>query len=112
MGGGCSILPIFEDIDFLVVSEDLLLFNGDPSDGVPGGGYGTLIKAPSIPAGNAGGTWETRVINDETTAEEWLMSNFKDESVICCQKSPCKGDDTSGGAKRSMNYLALASMAL
>ena len=64
-------LPLFELVNFKVISEDVLLFEGNS-------GYGTLIKAPSIPAGNEAGTYDTDAIagNNVSLAEEWLVSNF------------------------------------
>eukprot|EP00565_Helicotheca_tamesis_P003827 CAMPEP_0185724702 /NCGR_PEP_ID=MMETSP1171-20130828/1107_1 /TAXON_ID=374046 /ORGANISM="Helicotheca tamensis, Strain CCMP826" /LENGTH=273 /DNA_ID=CAMNT_0028392619 /DNA_START=1 /DNA_END=825 /DNA_ORIENTATION=- len=80
--GDGEIVPVFQEVEFLAISDDVLLFNGDPhgGDGFPlGGGYGTLIKAPSIPAGDTDGSWTTKqlVNNSEMTAQEWLMKNFQ-----------------------------------
>mmetsp|Transcript_18841 Transcript_18841/g.34970 ORF Transcript_18841/g.34970 Transcript_18841/m.34970 type:complete len:94 (-) Transcript_18841:199-480(-) len=76
-----AVLRIFEEVEFLVVSDDVLLFNGDPGAAsfVPGGGYGTLVKAPSVPAGDAGGSWATRPLangSEIASAEEWLLEKF------------------------------------
>ena len=76
-----SVLEIFDEVEFKLISEDILMFLGHQNSDwvrVPaGGGYGTVIKAPSIPEGNTDGKWPTQMIeNSETTAEEWLIKNF------------------------------------
>jgi len=74
---------VFERVEFLLISEDVLMFNGDPHEGggfPAGGGYGTLIKAPSIPAGEDAGVWDTEPLDESgmITAKEWLLKNFGD----------------------------------
>jgi len=74
-----SVVEIFDEVEFKLISEDILMFLGHRNSAwVPaGGGYGTIIKAPSIPEGNTDGKWPTQMIeNSETTAEEWLIKNF------------------------------------
>mmetsp|Transcript_16989 Transcript_16989/g.28298 ORF Transcript_16989/g.28298 Transcript_16989/m.28298 type:complete len:286 (-) Transcript_16989:92-949(-) len=76
-------VQVFERVEFLLISEDVLMFNGDPHEGggfPAGGGYGTLIKAPSIPAGGDAGVWDTEPLDESgvITAKEWLLKNFGD----------------------------------
>merc|ERR1711933_529867 len=75
-----TIIRVFDKVDFLVISEDILFFNGDPSDYWAGGGNGTLIKGKKVTADNSGGTWATQSMeNSNMTPEEWLLKNFGDE---------------------------------
>ena len=76
-----SYVQVFKRVEFLLISDDILMFNGDPheDDGFPaGGGFGTIIKAPSIPAGDASGVYDTVPLDesDMPTAKEWLLKNF------------------------------------
>mmetsp|Transcript_9772 Transcript_9772/g.15040 ORF Transcript_9772/g.15040 Transcript_9772/m.15040 type:complete len:245 (-) Transcript_9772:56-790(-) len=74
-----SVLQVFDEVEFISISDNVLMFNGNPN-GIylpGGGGYGTIIKAPSIASGNAGGNWVTESLaNSDMTPEEWLMSKF------------------------------------
>mmetsp|Transcript_18841 Transcript_18841/g.34968 ORF Transcript_18841/g.34968 Transcript_18841/m.34968 type:complete len:255 (-) Transcript_18841:712-1476(-) len=77
-----SIVRVFERVEVEVISDEVLLFNGEPALDIPGGGYGTLIKAPSITAGNADGSWATQSYEDaEMSMEEWLLKHFSDENA-------------------------------
>mmetsp|Transcript_27736 Transcript_27736/g.47175 ORF Transcript_27736/g.47175 Transcript_27736/m.47175 type:complete len:241 (-) Transcript_27736:66-788(-) len=79
-----TLCSVFLEVDFLSVSDDVLMMNGDPGPkgnaygGYAGGGFGTLVKGPGIPAGNEGGCWDTTTIeeSDGLTGEVWLMQNF------------------------------------
>lgn len=76
-----SYIQVYERVEFLLISDDVLLFNGDPHEGMgfpAGGGFGTLIKAPSIPAGDADGVWDTEALDEHrmSLAKEWLLKNF------------------------------------
>lgn len=76
-----SYVQVFERVQFLLMSDDVLMFNGDPheDDGWPvGGGFGTIIKAPSIPSGDAPGIYDTEPLDENGmyTAKEWLLKNF------------------------------------
>ena len=76
-----SYVQVFERVQFLLISDDVLMFNGDPheDDWFPaGGGFGTIIKAPSIPSGDAPGVYDTEPLgeNDMPEAKEWLLKNF------------------------------------
>ena len=76
-----SYIQVYERVEFLLISDDVLLFNGDPHEGMgfpAGGGFGTLIKAPSIPAGDADGVWDTEALDQHamSSAKEWLLKNF------------------------------------
>ena len=76
-----SYVQIFKRVQFLLISDDILMFNGDPheDDGFPaGGGFGTIIKAPSIPAGDASGVYDTVPLDESgmSKAKEWLLKNF------------------------------------
>ena len=76
-----SYVQVFERVQFLLMSDDVLMFNGDPheDDGWPvGGGFGTIIKAPSIPSGDAPGIYDTEPLDENgmSTAKEWLLKNF------------------------------------
>jgi len=85
-----SVCQVFPSVDFLVIGEDALLMNGDlgifyDSVGVLSlGGFGTLIKGMSIPAGDAPGNYTATPIaiaDNSTTAEAeaWLVKNFQDD---------------------------------
>jgi len=80
-----SVCQVFSSVDFLVIGEDALLMNGDTDPYIYGGGFGTLIKGMSIPAGDAPGNYTATPIADtdsSTTAEAeaWLVKNFQDDS--------------------------------
>lgn len=74
---------IFDSVEFVAISDDVLMFNGNPltANFVPGGGYGTILKGMNIPSGPADGRYETNPIrtDDEkskTVPKEWLHRNF------------------------------------
>ena len=79
-------IQVYERVEFLLISDDVLLFNGDPHEGMgfpAGGGYGTLIKGPSIPAGGADGVWDTEALDEHgmSSAKEWLLKNFRENEL-------------------------------
>ena len=74
-----SIVEVFNEVEFIAISEEVLLFNGDPTTGVLGGGYGTIIKGSNISAGPTNGSYETTSVEDSSnniSPEEWLLKNF------------------------------------
>lgn len=83
-----SYIQVFERVQFLLISDDILMFNGDPHDGdgfPAGGGFGTLVKGPSIPAGDASGVYDTETLDQNGMSEAkgmaseefWTRRNFQ-----------------------------------
>ena len=81
-----SYIQVFERVQFLLISDDILMFNGDPHDGddfQAGGGFGTLVKGPNIPAGDASGVYGTEPLDQKGMfeAKRWLLKNFGKEET-------------------------------
>merc|ERR1712176_696872 len=78
------IVEVFDKVEFLVISEDILFFNGDPGEGYwAGGGFGTLIKGLNVEGDNSDGSWVTQPIGESNmTAEEWLLKNFGEDGPL------------------------------
>ena len=100
-----SYIQVFERVEFLLISDEVLMFNGDPHKGggfPAGGGFGTLIKGPSIPAGDASGVYDTEPLDESgmLTAKEWLLKNFGNEK-LCNNATIVPNGDRSKRASKS-----------
>lgn len=63
-----SIYPIFEEVDFILISDDVLMFESELY-------YGTLIKGVNTTADDSDGSWSTES-TDTASTMEWLAANF------------------------------------
>ena len=97
--GAPAVRGIYDSVDFLVVSDDVLFFNGNPSTSVAGGGYGTLIQGSNIPASDAAASYDTVPVEGSgISPTEWLLDNFQDsdDSAVCPESGGSSGDDGGG----------------
>jgi len=93
-----SITEVFNEVEFIAISEDVLFFNGDPTGSVLGGGYGTIIKGSNIPAGPADRAYETTSVEDSSnnvSPEEWLLKYFHNDLPLSLDTS---GDESKDGS--------------
>ena len=100
-----SYIQVFERVEFLLISDEVLMFNGDSHEGggfPAGGGFGTLIKGPRIPAGDASGVYDTKPLDESgmLTAKEWLLKNFGNEKS-CNNATIVPNGDRSKRASKS-----------
>jgi len=63
-----SIRVIYEQVDFNLIGENVLMFEGDKW-------YGTFIKGSGISSGPSAGDYATRM-TDSVQAKSWLLTNF------------------------------------
>jgi len=96
-----SIVEVFNEVEFIAISKEVLLFNGDPTTGDLDGGYGTIIKGSDVSAGPTGGTYQTKSVEDSSndiSPEEWLLKNFHKDLPLSADAS---GDESKDESDRS-----------
>jgi len=108
-----SIVEVFNEVEFIAISKEVLLFNGDPTTGVLGGGYGTIIKGSDVSAGPTGGTYQTKSVEDSSndiSPEEWLLKNFHKDLPLSADASGDESKDESDGSGTDNDKVATQTM--
>lgn len=76
------VCSVFEKVDFVAISDTVLMMVGNPDPSWIGSGFGTLIKGMGIPAGDEDGVYDTAPVDSVEIAEQWLMKNFQQQGAV------------------------------
>ena len=77
-----TVCSVFEKVDFVAISDTVLMMRGNPDPSWIGSGYGTLIKGKGIPAGDEDGVYDTAPVDSVEIAEQWLTQNFEQHGAV------------------------------
>ncbi len=77
-----TVCSVFEKVDFVAISDTVLMMMGNPDPSWIFSGYGTLIKGKGIPAGDEDGVYDTAPVDSVEMAEEWLTQNFQQQGAV------------------------------
>lgn len=77
-----TVCSVFEKVDFVAISDKVLMMRGNPDPSWIGSGYGTLIKGKGIPAGDEDGVYDTGPVDSVEIAKEWLTKNFQQQGAV------------------------------
>jgi len=76
------VVRVFQTVEFLVVSDDILFFRGN-------GYYCTLIKGSNIEANDSPGIWATQAVEEsDIKPKEWLLMNFPEPTSAPITSEP------------------------